>query len=113
MQHFDVLGETAGDTVQGAELADTVSGNQAAYLVSVAGVTVSGVGGVQLVTVAHPPEGIGDRVVVQVLQQGQVEVTWHTEHGLCTTREQSAEHVLTEGDLAIGESGIALDTTIT
>ena len=91
----DVLGVRTGNTVQSGQLTDTESGDQTSHTLN-SGVTVSSVGGVQLVGVTGPSHAWN---LVDLVQKGQVEVTWQTEDGGDVDLLKSLEEVSTQGNL--------------
>ena len=87
-----------GDTVQGRQLTDTESGDDSSKLLN-SGVTISGVGGVQLVGVTSPSHAVN---FVELIQETKVEVTWKTEDGVDLNLFESLEEVTSQCDFAHG-----------
>lgn len=94
VEDTNVLCVRTGNTVQGGQLTDTECGDQTGHTLD-SGVTIGGVRGVQLVGVTSPSHTWD---LVDLVQQGQVEVTWQTEDSLDIDLAQSLEQVLTQSN---------------
>jgi hypothetical protein len=99
-----VFGEAAGHAVDRTEFADAEGGDDGADSPPDAGVSVSGVGGIQLVGRADPLDALDGQHLVE---QAQVEVAGQPEEVRGTQLRESGREVCTDADAGGGGIGHA------